>query len=259
MRYAVFLNTVLPVRAEAKESSEMVTQLLFGETCKIIDEKGSFCKVTNCFDGYAGWVDQKMLSEIDESTFDRLIVYPVFRTNVPVADVFCLTDKAFYRLSFGSLLPFYNYEKSTFEIAGKAFQIHPSFVTYVSASSKENIIETARIFLNTPYLWGGKNILGVDCSGFVQVVYSLNGFALPRDASVQENDGKFIEALSEALPTDLCFFEKNAKITHVGLYMGDGKIIHASGKVRIDKIDEHGIYNDDISAYTHKLATIKRI
>lgn len=259
MKYAIFLNTVLPVRAEAKECSEMVTQLLFGDSCEILDEEGLFYKIKNSFDEYIGWADRKMLSEIDQSTFDSLVDCPVFRSNIPLADVFCMSDKTFYRLSFASLLPLYDYEKSTFGIAGKMFQIHPSFVTYISESSKQNIIETARIFLNTPYLWGGKNILGIDCSGFIQVVYSLNGFVLPRDASAQINEGQAVNGLSEALPTDLCFFEKDGKITHVGIYMDDGKIIHASGKVRIDKVDEQGIFNEEISDYTHKLAAIKRI
>lgn len=259
MRYAIFLNSVLPVRAEARESSEMVTQLLFGEFCSIVEKKDSFCLIKNYFDAYSGWVDEKMLSEIDEQTFMRLSEHPVFRTIAPIADVFCLTDKTIYRLSAGSILPFCDYEKSSFEIAGKTFQIHPSFVTYLPGNSKENIQETAKLFLNTPYLWGGKNILGIDCSGFVQVVYSLHGFLIPRDARDQEKEGESVLSLTEALPTDLLFFEKNGKIIHVGIYMGDGKVIHASGKVRIDKIDERGIYNDDSRAYTHQLAAIKRI
>lgn len=258
MQYAIFLNSVLPVRAEAKESSEMVTQLLFGEFCSVVEQKDSFCLIKNCFDGYSGWVDEKMLSKIDEKTFLRLCDSPIFRTNAPVADVFCLTDKTIYRLSIGSLLPLYDYEKSTFEIAGKTFQIHPSFVTYLPESSKENIPETTRVFINTPYLWGGKNILGMDCSGFVQVVFSLNGFLLPRDASDQEKEGETVSSLTKAQPADLLFFEKNGKITHVGIYMGEDKVIHASGMVRIDRIDEQGIYNEDIRGYTHRLASIKR-
>lgn len=259
MQYAIFLNTILPVRSEAKESSEMVTQLLFGETCTILGEESSFLKIQNSFDNYQGWVDEKMLTKISEDVYSELNKSPIFRINTPIADLFCLTDRSIYRLSLGSRLPFFDHETNQFEIAGKTFQIHPSFVTYISTSCKENIVQTAMLFLNTPYLWGGKNIFGIDCSGLVQIVYSLNGFTLPRDASIQATEGKTIDSIENAQKGDLIFFEKNKKIIHVGIYLSENKIIHASGKVRIDKIDEKGIYNDEISGYTHRLSCIKSI
>lgn len=259
MQYAVFLNMVLPVRAEASEASEMVTQLLFGESCRILNEKGSFIEIENFRDKYKGWVDRKMLTSISENVFNDLAQAPLFRTIVPIADVFCMNDKSIYRLSAGSILPFYDYDSSSFEVAGQKFQIHPSFVTYLPASSKENIISASRLFINTPYLWGGKSVLGIDCSGLVQVVYSMNGFDLPRDSGIQAKEGFTISSVSEAHETDLLFFGKNGKITHVGIYLGENKIIHASGKVRIDKVDDKGIYNEDILQYTHDLSVIKRI
>lgn len=259
MKYAIFLNTVLPLRAEPSEKSEMVSQLLFGDYCRILEEKDSFVKIENYTDKYVGWADKKMLTPITESTYDELSVSPVFRTNVPIADVFCMTDKSIYHLSAGSLLPLYNHEKSNFEIAGKIFQIHPSFVTYLPHESKENIAATCMLFLNSPYLWGGKSIFGIDCSGFVQTVFAMNGYILPRDASVQAHEGELIDSLEKAEKGDLAYFEKGGKITHVGIYLGENKIIHASGKVRIDKIDAKGIFNEDTQDYTHQLTMIKRI
>jgi len=259
MDYAIFLNMMLPVRAEASEASEMVTQLLFGESCRILNEKDSFVEIENYQDKYRGWVDRKMLTPISIDIFNNLAQSPLFRTIVPIADVFCMNDKSIYRLSAGSTLPFYNYENSDFEIAGQRFQIHPSFVTYLPGASKDNIIASARLFINTPYLWGGKSILGIDCSGLTQVVYSMNGYDLPRDSGVQAKEGIGIKSLTDAEPTDLLFFSKNEKNTHVGIYLGNNKIIHASGKVRIDKVDEKGIYNEDIMQYTHNLSVIKRI
>ena len=259
MKYAIYLNTALPVRSEASEAAEMVTQLLFGDTCELTEQKGSFVKIKNYRDNYQGWVDSKVLHELEEEIYNEINNGPIFRTCTPIADIFCMTDKTVYRLSAGSILPRYNIDKSNFEIGEKVFQIHPTFVTYLPQSNKENIIATAMLFLNTPYLWGGKNILGIDCSGLVQVVFALNGFSLPRDASVQAKDGAIINSLEEAQPTDLLFFEKEGRITHVGIFLGNNKVIHASGRVRIDNVDSHGIYNKETANYTHILSTIKRV
>ncbi|PXV68818.1 cell wall-associated NlpC family hydrolase [Dysgonomonas alginatilytica] len=259
MKYAIYLNTALPIRSEASEASEMVTQLLFGDTCEILEESGSFVKIKNSGDDYQGWADSKSLTEVDQETYKKIINHPVFRTCVPIADIFCMTDKTIYRLSAGSLLPLYSPERSNFEIGGKVFQIHPTFVTYLPESNKNNIIESAMLFLNTPYLWGGKNILGIDCSGFVQTVYAMNGFTLPRDAGMQALEGLKVETLEETQPNDLLFFEKEGRITHVGIYLGNNKIIHASGKVKIERVDKQGIYNEESDKYTHSLSTIKRV
>lgn len=258
-KYAIYLNTVLPVRAEASEASEMVTQLLFGETCEILEKAETFSKIRNTDDRYEGWVDSKMLTEIDENTYQQINDAPVFRTCVPVADTFCLTDKSVYHLSAGSRLPLFDVNSNCCDIAGMRFQIHPSFITYLPESNKDNIISSATLFLNTPYLWGGKHILGIDCSGFTQIVYTLNGYNIPRDASMQVTIGNTIDSIEDASIGDLLFFEKSGKITHVGIYMGEERIIHASGKVRIDKVDKKGIFNTDLNDYTHTLATIKRI
>lgn len=259
MKYAIYLNTALPIRSEASERSEMVTQLLFGDTCEVLEEAGSFVKIKNSGDGYQGWADSKSLTKIDEDTYNHIINYPVFRTCVPIADIFCMTDKTVYRLSAGSPIPLYNPEKSNFEVGGKAFQIHPTFVTYLPESNKDNIIATSMLFVNTPYLWGGKNILGIDCSGFVQVVYAMNGIALPRDAGMQALDGTKVNSLEESQSGDLLFFEKEGRITHVGIYLGNNKIIHASGRVKIENIDQQGIFSKESDKYTHTLSTIKRV
>ena len=259
MKYGINLNSILPVRAEASEKSEMVTQLLFGEYSEVIEQSESFVKIKNQTDNYVGWVDQKMLTNISESDYLALTEQAIFKTCVPIADVFCMTEKSIYRLSAGSLLPFYNHENSSFVISDKTFQIHPSFVTYLPESSKDNIIASAMLFLNTPYLWGGKNIFGIDCSGLTQTVFAMCGFSLTRDASTQAREGSKIDSLEQAQPTDLLFFEKNGKITHVGIYLGDNKIIHASGKVKIEKVDKQGISSDMLNKYTHTLSSIRRI
>ncbi len=258
MKYAINLNTVLPVRAEASEKSEMVTQLLFGEYFSILEEGDNFFKIKNAFDNYTGWVDKKMLIEISSLEFERLSTQDIYRSYVPIADVFCMNDKTICRLSAGSLLPNYDPSSSKFGIGYLQFQVHPSFVTHLPDKNKNGIIDTAMSFLNTPYLWGGKNIMGIDCSGFVQVVYSINGFNLPRDASQQAEIGETINFTDMQLG-DLLFFEKEKRITHVGIYIGNDKIIHASGKVKIETIKTEGILNNINNTYSHNLSIIKRI
>lgn len=258
-QYGICLNTVLPVRREPSERSEMVTQLLFGDSCEIFEKKDTFYNIRNTDDQYEGWVDCKMLILISQHEYIALREAPVFRICVPTADAFCLTDKQIYRFSAGSKLPFYDPDTSSIEIAGLKIQIHQSFVSYLPSTTKDNVTATARMFLNTPYLWGGKNIMGIDCSGFVQVVFSLCGYLLARDACEQSKEGTVVNNLDEAVAGDLLFFEKDNKIAHVGVYLGDNKIIHASGKVRIDDVNKKGIFDQDLSDYTHLLSTIRRL
>lgn len=257
MKFAINLNAVLPVRDEAREGAEQVTQLLFGEYCSVLETEGTFSKIENYFDNYQGWVDSKMLTEISEEEYDQLKTEKVYRTIEPVSDVFCLTDKSIYRLSAGSLIPHYDELTSKFEIGGIVFQIHPSFVTYLPDENLSGVVPTSLIFKNTPYLWGGKNIFGIDCSGLVQVVFSMNGIVLPRDASQQFKYGEEIK-LAEATAGDLCFFEKEGKITHVGIYCGEGRIIHASGSVKVETVDGQGILSAK-GVYTHSLAGVRTI
>ncbi len=155
-------------------------------------------------------------------------------------------------LPAGSSLSFLNgttcyIEKEKFEIIGQIGQ-------------NESIDLVAKSFINAPYLWGGRTHFGIDCSGFTQVVFKLKGAQLKRDASLQAQQGALINSLSDALIGDLAFF-KNAdgKVTHVGMLLNREHIIHASGKVKIDTIDEKGIYSEELQRYTHNLHSIKRI
>jgi cell wall-associated NlpC family hydrolase len=126
--------------------------------------------------------------------------------------------------------------------------------------TKDCLLNTAFMFLNAPYLWGGKTPFGVDCSGFTQMVYKLNGHKLMRDASQQSKQGEALSFIEESEPGDLAFFDnEEGNIIHVGIIMEDNYIIHASGKVRIDRLDHLGIYNAEANKHTHRLRVIKKI
>jgi cell wall-associated NlpC family hydrolase len=122
------------------------------------------------------------------------------------------------------------------------------------------LIETAMQFRNSPYLWGGRSPFGYDCSGFTQIVYKINGVRLPRDASQQASVGRIIDTVKETVQGDLVFFagEKD-RVVHVGLAIPPGKIIHCSGMVRIDALDEKGIFNSQVNQYTHRMHSIRRV
>ena len=158
-------------------------------------------------------------------------------------------------------------KKDKFQIFTKVLEKYPIvFIEIILDDSeaineiqdKAKLIDTAFLYLNTPYLWGGRTPFGIDCSGFTQMVYKLNGFKLERDASQQALQGEPLSFIEESEAGDLAFFDNDeGVITHVGIIMEDNYIIHSSGKVRIDRVDHLGIFNPDTQRHTHKLRVIK--
>ena len=125
---------------------------------------------------------------------------------------------------------------------------------------KAEIVHKGFLFLNTPYLWGGKTPFGIDCSGFSQMVYRINGYQLNRSAEEQSQQGDALSFIEESEPGDLAFFDNNeGVIDHVGIILKDNYIIHVNGEVRIDRIDHTGIFNTDKRLYSHQLRVIKKI
>lgn len=161
----------------------------------------------------------------------------------------------------GSTLPHFKQKNSTFTIANTHYKIERNIsVKTVEADTRSKIINTALKYFNAPYLWGGRTPLGIDCSGLTQIVYKIAGLNLPRDAYQQAQLGEHFSFLEEALPGDLAFFDNElGEIIHVGIIWEKNKIIHASGKVRIDNIDHAGIFNLETHRYTHQLRLMKRI
>lgn len=256
--------TVTPVRMEPSEGSEQLTQLLFGEVCQVLERLPRWTKIRSTVDGQEGWVDFKMLSpayNLSPITYDL----PTTIVAVPMAVATDMETGEELMLTLGTRLP--NYAHGTFEVLNKKYLIDPNCVNCLEDASLqlrgEEICAIAQTLLNTPYLWGGKNAMGMDCSGFTQVVYSVFGINLLRNAREQITQGTPVASLAEAQPGDLAFFDhadrdpKATNISHVGLLLDNKTIIHCSGCVHVDYIDDMGIHLPD-GELTHHLVQIKR-
>ena len=255
MLYGICNLSIVPLRLEASDASEMVSQILFGEEFKVLERELKWSKIELSYDGYIGYIDNKQYEEIDEETFNNLSNSKDYYTT-EIIDFVTTKENDLSTISIGSRLPFYH--NNHFTIGTKDY-FYDGNVSSEKLAKKE-IIRKAFQFLNTPYLWGGKSPFGIDCSGFTQMVYKLNGYKLLRDASQQATQGEALSFIEESEPGDLAFFDNNeGEIVHVGLIMQDNYIIHAHGKVRIDRLDHTGIYNVDQKTHTHKLRVIKKV
>lgn len=255
MLYGICNLSIIPVRLESNDRSEMVTQLLFGEHFIILENKKNWCKIRAAFDNYEGWIDTKQYLSISEETFLNLEKDTLTVTSELIDFV---NDKKenFFTIPIGSNLPFY---KNQYFFLNDAPYYYEGKISN-SKKSKKTIVDIAFKFLNTPYLWGGKSPFGIDCSGFTQLVYKICGYNLLRDASQQASQGIVLSFIEESEPGDLAFFDdEEGNITHVGILLKENFIIHAHGKVRIDKIDYSGIFNIESNRHTHKLRIIKKI
>lgn len=248
MEYGICNLSIVPVRGEPSDKSELVTQLLYGEHFKVLESRKFWSRIRLAFDNYEGWIDNKQFLLIEKEDYYNFDNAPL-QISSDLVDFVTNCDSQLFSICLGANISSADYFNHHFE--GK-------FVSEIFA--KEQLIETALTYLNTPYLWGGKTPFGIDCSGLTQMVYKLNGYKLFRDASMQVKQGEALSFIEESEPGDLAFFDnEEGDITHVGIIMTDNYIIHAHGKVRIDRLDHSGIFNAEIGRHTHKLRVIKRI
>ncbi|MCW3073885.1 MAG: NlpC/P60 family protein [Flaviaesturariibacter sp.] len=253
MNYAINLLSVIPMRKEGAHRSEMVSQLLFGEYVEVLEGGDDFMRVKCLYDGYEGWVQTSQLTPVDE----------VLPTDLFVghwSDRLLVNDQ-YVPVPLGT--PLYISEGTI--VAGRhkiSHSLPPSALWHsrIETFRAESFLKVYSLYLNTPYLWGGKSVFGIDCSGFVQQVFKLFGIRLLRDGYLQAEQGTPMDNLLEARMGDLAFFNNEAgKITHVGILLSPDQIVHAAGKVRIDRIDAEGIMNVDTGKRTHTLHSIRRI
>lgn len=255
MNQGIVNQSLLAVRREPFESSEMTNQLLFGEVFTVIERYSGWLKILSNNDQYEGWIDTKLVEIIGDNSQHQVKnegianrSFTAFKTgsNFPI------------RLCPGSAV--YNYSKGSFTIGSTRYISNDISIAKIKDEVGNEIVSLAEQYINSPYLWGGRSPYGIDCSGLVQVVFKIAGILLPRDSSQQVKIGETIDFINMIQAGDLAFFDNNEGIiTHVGILTGTGKIIHSSGYVRMDNLDHQGIFNSETQCYSHKLRVIKRI
>jgi cell wall-associated NlpC family hydrolase len=256
MPYAIIVVPVMPLRAEPSHRSEMISQGLWGECVSLLETGADgWVKIKNQFDGYEGWATGSHLETIDQQLFDAPYTHYAPHWVTPVS----MNGWPMY-VPYGCLIKASDEKRTTWGKVEVQFEeIHP-VSSGNGAASPEHLMRIASRYLNSGYLWGGRTVFGIDCSGFTQSVYKMLNIALLRDAYQQATQGTTVDFLQEARTGDLAYFDNaEGRITHVGILLNDHEIIHASGKVRIDSIDNQGIINTDTGLRTHKLRIIKRL
>ncbi len=245
-------NVFVPLRSGPSHKSEMLSQVLFGEKYIINESIGHWHKIVTLFDNYTGWID---IDHIQNSEADGASAGKVLNRSL-----LCYReDRTKLVLEAGCEIFNPDFEGKTFSSGKERFTAAPDFnPSYLNVN--EGITDTALKFINSPYIWGGRIPSGIDCSGFVQLVYKIHNISIPRDSRQQAEAGAGISFIDEAMPGDLVFFDDDrGRISHVGMILSQGLVIHASGRVRIDNIDHQGIYKNEIRGYSHKLRTIRRM
>jgi len=238
----------------------MTSQVLFGDCFEILNEQQDWSLVRLAHDDYEGWVETKQIMLIDFDIYKEISHQPQAISDLSSHGILMrLGHDEMLHILPGSTLPLLQ-EDGLFSIGEADYMFLGLSINPDAKNILKEIEEVSRFYINAPYLWGGRSMFGIDCSGFTQIVYKHFGIKIPRDAYQQAGEGKIIDTLQKSIPGDLAFFDgEDGKITHVGILLNDAKIIHASGKVKVDNIDEQGIFSLEEQIYTHKLKIIKRI
>ena len=256
-RYGICRVSSAGIRQEPSDRSEMISQLLFGEKVEVLLKKHTnWAKIRCLSDDYEGWIDKRQITYITDKQLDKIskntVLVGEFAQGIS-------SGEETHCVSYGSEL--HNYDGISANMSFGKFHYSGQIVQPEKITDKrEYITKLALKFLHTPYLWGGRSPFGIDCSGFTQILFKMIGISIPRDASDQIMMGKTVDFVEDCQVGDLAFFEKpDGSIHHVGVIIGPNKIIHASGMVKVDRIDHFGIFVQSENQYTHKLRICKSL
>lgn len=256
-QFGVCNLALVPLRTDPSDISEMCSQLLFGDVFTILEIGEKWSRVITSYDDYEGWIDNKQYIRINDIAHAGLLNSKRILGLSPIHTVSKTDTSETLHLISGTIIPqtidnFFYLGDIRYKFDG---QIHRPNVD----DFKSGVYEAAMFYLNAPYLWGGRSIFGIDCSGFTQMVFRQFGIRLKRDAWQQAEQGELLGFIQEARAGDLVFFDNvEGRIIHVGIMLDNSRIIHASGRVRVDPIDTQGIFNKELNKYTHKLRIVKR-
>jgi len=249
--------SAVPIKAEPFDKSEMTSQLLFGDLYEVNAEVNNWKQITCNYDGYTGWIDERQHGSINVNQYEKIASKPQAYTLEIVYPA--SSSEHHLPLLIGSTL--HHFDGMNFKHNGEKFVYQGQAIDPSKVSFTPDLIEKlCTRYLNAPYMWGGKSPFGIDCSGFTQMIMKMIGIKLKRDAYQQAMQGRNVNLVSEAQTGDLAFFDNaEGKIVHTGIIIDQSRIIHACGKVRSDKLDHFGIFNQQTNKYSHKLRLIKRV
>lgn len=258
LQFGVCNLSLVPLRTEPSDKSEMSSQLLFGDHFTILESTEKWVRILTAQDEYEGWLDRKQFEEIEHASFVALHDMSTILGPSLIHSVTKVSTNDKFNLVAGSNIP--GTVDQFFYLRDTKYKLEGPTVRPAREQFGNDVNKVAMFYLNAPYLWGGRSVFGIDCSGLTQMVFRQFGIKLKRDAYQQAEQGELVGFLQECKPGDLAFFDnEEGRIIHVGIMLDNERIIHASGRVRVDSIDNQGIFNKELNRYTHKLRIVKRI
>jgi hypothetical protein len=257
LSYAFCNVSLMPVRSEPSHRAEQVNEILFGERVEILEiNEKDWARVRSYWDQYEGWCRLGQMTIVSQKEFRKA---PKYQASTNEGKL--IFEDSHQWIPLGADL--FHMKKGKIEIYKQQGKLKGKKIAIKKLELNcDELKKAAMNYLNAPYLWGGRSMAGIDCSGLVQMAFKLCGKATQRDASKQAQDGLTVDFLQDAKCGDLAFFDNaEGKIVHVGILLDNQTIMHATettGRVVIDKIDQGGIISTTLRKRTHNLRLVKR-